>query len=67
MAGDMRVNEHPFIGTLHIVFLREHNRIAKLLREYLPEHLRTVIIKIIIIINNDNEKNDSDDNDNNTN
>ncbi len=42
MAGDMRVNEHPFLATLHVVFVREHNRVAKLLREYLPQKYRTV-------------------------
>ncbi len=41
MAGDMRVNEHPFLATLHVVFVREHNRVAKLLREYLPPRYRT--------------------------
>ncbi len=42
MAGDMRVNEHPFLATLHVAFVREHNRVAKLLREYLPRRHRTV-------------------------
>lgn len=40
MAGDMRVNEHPFLTSLHVVFLKEHNRIAKRLREYLPRELQ---------------------------
>jgi len=42
MAGEMRVNEHPFLTTMHIVFVREHNRIAKLLKEYLPSALHQV-------------------------
>jgi len=42
MAGEMRVNEHPFLTTLHIIFVKEHNRIAKLLKEYLPSALHTV-------------------------
>ena len=42
MAGEMRVNEHPFLTTLHIIFVREHNRIAKLLKEYLPSALHQV-------------------------
>jgi len=41
MAGDARANEHPFLSTLHVVFVREHNRLAKLLKEYLPERYRT--------------------------
>ena len=42
MAGEMRVNEHPFLTTMHIVFVKEHNRIAKLLKEYLPSALHDV-------------------------
>ena len=42
MAGDNRVNEHPFLAAMHVIFLREHNRIAKLLREYLPSNFQTV-------------------------
>jgi len=37
VAGDTRANEHPFLSALHIVFLREHNRIVKELRSYLPQ------------------------------
>lgn len=42
VAGEDRVNEHPFLTTMHIIFVREHNRIAKLLKAYLPPHLQTV-------------------------
>ena len=44
VAGDRRANEHPFLSSVHAIFLREHNRIAKLLKEYLPPHLRQVKI-----------------------
>jgi hypothetical protein len=42
VAGDHRANEHPFLSSLHTVFMREHNRIAKLLKEYLPIELQGV-------------------------
>ena len=42
VAGDRRANEHPFLSSVHAIFLREHNRIAKLLKEYLPLHLQQV-------------------------
>lgn len=40
VAGDPRVNEHPFLSAMHVVFLREHNRIARELKRYLPDYLK---------------------------
>ena len=36
VAGDGRVNEHPFLSTMHIIFVREHNRLAKGSRKKVP-------------------------------
>jgi len=40
VAGDNRVNEHPFLSALHVVFLREHNRIAAQLKKYLRNEFK---------------------------
>ncbi|CDF34583.1 Animal heme peroxidase homologue [Chondrus crispus] len=37
VAGDARSNEHPVLTTLHTVFLREHNDIAREIKATFPE------------------------------
>ena len=36
MAGDVRARENPGLLSLHTIFMREHNRIAKLVGAYVP-------------------------------
>ena len=36
ILGDLRVNEQPTLGTMHLIFLREHNRLARSLKEINP-------------------------------
>ena len=33
LAGDLRVNEQPTLGSMHALFVKEHNRIARRLKE----------------------------------
>lgn len=35
VAGDLRVNEQPFLTSMHVLWMREHNRLAGLLAEEL--------------------------------
>ena len=40
MAGDLRVNEQPMLATLHTLYLREHNRLARELVRINPHWLK---------------------------
>lgn len=37
LAGDHRSNEHPVLTALHVIFLREHNRLATELKKSFPD------------------------------
>ncbi|XP_045583397.2 salivary peroxidase/catechol oxidase [Procambarus clarkii] len=37
LAGDSRVNQHPHLTTIQILFLREHNRVARELQALNPQ------------------------------
>lgn len=37
VAGDVRANENPILLSIHTVFAREHNRICKMLRNWLKK------------------------------
>ena len=34
--GDLRVNEQPTLGAMHLLFVREHNRLARHLKRINP-------------------------------
>lgn len=36
ISGDKRVNQHPGLTALHVVFLRQHNKIVNQLKEVNP-------------------------------
>lgn len=36
VAGEHRVNEHPVLSAIHVIFLREHNRLARKLENAFP-------------------------------
>lgn len=43
MAGDFRANQHLMLTSLHTVFLREHNRIARSLKKTNPQWSPNII------------------------
>ncbi len=36
-AGDLRPNEQPTLGAMHVLWLREHNRLARALKGFNPK------------------------------
>lgn len=52
LSGDSRINEHPGLALMHLLFLREHNRIAQKLENINPhwddERLYQETRKIVI-------------------
>ena len=52
MPGDLRVNEQPTLGVMHLLWVREHNRLARQLKRINPhwndERLYLTLVKIII-------------------
>ena len=36
LAGDLRPNENAALGSMHVLFVREHNRVARALKEFNP-------------------------------
>ncbi|XP_059161750.1 chorion peroxidase-like [Physella acuta] len=46
LAGDIRVNEHPALGSLHTLWMREHNRIARTLARLRPRDSEEQIFQL---------------------
>ena len=46
VAGDVRALENPGLSALHTVFVREHNRIAKVVAADMPEWSDEVVYQL---------------------
>ena len=52
ILGDLRVNEQPTLGTMHLVFVREHNRLATNLKSINPDWNDEIIYQVILYMCN---------------
>lgn len=51
LTGDHRANEHPVLTALHTIFLREHNSLARELREAFPSYSERLLYETTRKIN----------------
>lgn len=52
VAGDLRANENPLLLSIHTLFVREHNRVCKLLRRWLLRRRLTYLLTDEWLYNN---------------
>jgi hypothetical protein len=45
--GDLRVNEQPTLGAMHLLFVRQHNRLARNLKQLNPHWDDEVLYQVI--------------------